>query len=103
MFEGGGGWVREGGKEATVLKDGSKYRHDLQSIITAKYSPFSANHLPQSPFTGNFCLDDAILHCGLYSMLVHGLSQAYTPVDKVLRIWDSGTRIQCRLTLGQDP
>jgi hypothetical protein len=44
------------------LKLGQKYHHDwlyLQSIISDK-------HLPQSPFTGKFFLDNDILLCFVY-------------------------------------
>jgi hypothetical protein len=36
--------------------------------------PQTDKHLPQSPFTDNFFLDDDILFWCLYSYLVHGCS-----------------------------
>ncbi len=71
------GWVRVEPKRRLegqqFPKLGQKYQHMIEMYLQ---SINSDKHLPQSPFTGKFFLDDNLSLWFLYSYSVHGLRQS---------------------------
>jgi hypothetical protein len=74
--------VRGGGVESERRGEGQHRRVQIPKlgwkwlIVHKKLSINSDKHLPQSPFTGQFFLDDNILHCILWVLSFNGRNPA---------------------------